>query len=90
MFLLISIIYKCKETNEIFISYDTFTKFQPSFNRNPASVGSHLDLFFVPGASFTGSDPTTAFALLSLACGCNGFIYSGEQSAMLDIANNVN
>ena len=43
----------------------------------------------VPGASFTGSDPTTAFALLSLACGCNGLIYSGEQSAMLDIANNV-
>ena len=26
--------------------------------------------------------------LLTLAVGCNGFIYSGEQSAMLDIANN--
>ena len=27
-------------------------------------------------------------ALLSLAMGCSGFLYSGEQSAMLDIANN--
>ena len=26
--------------------------------------------------------------LLTVAVGCNGFIYSGEQSAMLDIANN--
>ena len=49
-----------------------------------------LHLLVVTGASFTGSDPTIAFSLLTLACGCNGFIYSGEQSAMLDIANNVN
>ena len=49
----------------------------------------NFHLFVVTGASFTGSDPTIAFSLLTLACGCNGFIYSGEQSAMLDIANNV-
>ena len=41
-----------------------------------------------PGASFTGDHPTTAMVLLTVAVGCNGFIYSGEQSAMLDIANN--
>ena len=29
-----------------------------------------------------------AMVLLTVAVGCNGFIYSGEQSAMLDIANN--
>ena len=27
-------------------------------------------------------------ALLTLAVGLSGFIYSGEQSAMIDIANN--
>ena len=27
-------------------------------------------------------------ALLTVAVGCSGFIYAGEQSAMLDIANN--
>ena len=40
------------------------------------------------GASFVGHNPTAAMALLIVAVGCNGFIYAGEQSAMLDIANN--
>ena len=35
-----------------------------------------------------GHNPTAAMALLIVAVGCNGFIYAGEQSAMLDIANN--
>merc|ERR550525_385668 len=40
------------------------------------------------GASFTGDHPATAMVLLTVAVGANGAIYSGEQSAMLDIANN--
>ena len=35
------------------------------------------------GASFVGDQPAVAMALLTLAVGCNGFIYAGEQSAML-------
>ena len=50
-----------------------------------ATMGPALALL---GASFTGDHPTTAMVLLTVAVGCNGFIYSGEQSAMLDIANN--
>ena len=40
------------------------------------------------GAGYSGDHPPVSMALLSLAMGCSGFIYSGEQSAMLDIANN--
>ena len=35
-----------------------------------------------------GSQAGLAMALLTVAVGCSGFIYAGEQSAMLDIANN--
>ena len=41
-----------------------------------------------PGASFVGDQAGLAMALLTVAVGCSGFIYAGEQSAMLDIANN--
>lgn len=50
-----------------------------------ATLGPALALL---GASFVGDKPAVAMALLTLAVGCNGFIYAGEQSAMLDIANN--
>ena len=30
-----------------------------------------------------GDQPAVAMALLTLAVGCNGLIYAGEQSAML-------
>merc|ERR1711915_188609 len=50
-----------------------------------ATVGPALALL---GASFAGCDPILAMALLTLAVGSNGMIYSGEQSAMLDISNN--
>ena len=33
----------------------------------------------VLGASFTGAHPASAFALLTVACGCNGLIYSGNK-----------
>ena len=35
-----------------------------------------------------GDRPGVAMLLLTVAVGSNGFIYAGEQSAMLDIANN--
>jgi len=50
-----------------------------------ATMGPALSLL---GASFSGCHPTIAMALLTVAVGSNGIIYSGEQSAMLDIANN--
>jgi len=50
-----------------------------------ATLGPALALL---GASFVGDDPTLAMVLLTVAVGCNGCIYSGEQSAMLDIAPN--
>jgi len=50
-----------------------------------ATMGPGLALL---GASFAGCHPTIAMVLLTLAVGSNGVIYSGEQSAMLDIANN--
>eukprot|EP00092_Neocalanus_flemingeri_P030040 GFUD01032614.1.p1 GENE.GFUD01032614.1~~GFUD01032614.1.p1 ORF type:complete len:475 (-),score=61.04 GFUD01032614.1:7-1431(-) len=50
-----------------------------------ATMGPALALL---GASFVGCHPTMAMVLLTIAIGCNGIIYSGEQSAMLDIANN--
>ncbi len=40
-------------------------------------------MFSHEGASFVGDKPAVAMALLTLAVGCNGFIYAGEQSAML-------
>merc|ERR1711962_1662805 len=50
-----------------------------------ATLGPGLSLL---GAAFSGCDKTVNVCLLSLAMGFNGFIYSGEQSVMLDIANN--
>ena len=44
--------------------------------------------FLYSGASFAGCHPSIAMVLLTIAVGSNGIIYSGEQSAMLDIANN--
>ena len=41
-----------------------------------------------PGASFVGSSSSAAMGLLTVAVGMDGFISAGEQSAMLDIANN--
>ena len=41
-----------------------------------------------PGASFVGSSSSAAMGLLTVAVGMDGFIAAGEQSAMLDIANN--
>ena len=35
------------------------------------------------GASFSGCNKTLSVALLTLAVGANGAIFSGEQSAML-------
>ena len=40
------------------------------------------------GASFAGCHPSIAMVLLTIAVESNGIIYSREQSAMLDIANN--
>ena len=40
------------------------------------------------GAGYSGDRPAVSMTLLSVAAGCSGFLYSGEQSAMLDIANN--
>ena len=47
-----------------------------------------INLFSLPGASFVGHDSTSAMVLLIVAMGCNGMVYSGNQSAMLDIGNN--
>ena len=50
-----------------------------------ATFGPALALI---GASYVGDRPSAAMALLTVAVGCNGFIYAGEQSCMLDLANN--
>merc|ERR1719369_1997667 len=50
-----------------------------------ATMGPALALL---GAAFSGFSKTLTVVLLITAVGTNGFIYSGEQSAMLDIANN--
>jgi len=50
-----------------------------------ATVGPALALI---GASFVGYRPDAAMVLLTVSVGCNGFIYSGEQSNMIDIAPN--
>ena len=52
------------------------------------NILSHIYYKHNIGASFVGDKPSAAMVLLTVAVGCNGFIYSGEQSAMLDIANN--
>ena len=46
-------------------------------------------MFSHEGASFVGDKPAVAMALLTLAVGCNGFIYAGEQSAMLVSCDHV-
>jgi len=50
-----------------------------------ATMGPALALL---GAAFSGFSKTLTVLLLVTAVGTNGIIYSGEQSAMLDIANN--
>ena len=42
----------------------------------------------VPGAAYSGCDQVVTVLLLIMAVGSNGFIYSGEQSCMMDVSNN--
>ena len=61
------------------------TTFIRKISNTVGTLGPGLALL---GAGYSGDHPPVSMALLSLAMGCSGFIYSGEQSAMLDIANN--
>jgi len=77
-------------TSSILIDYLIAKNYLPTtmarkIANSVATVGPALALL---GASFAGCDPILAMALLTLAVGSNGMIYSGEQSAMLDISNN--
>ncbi|XP_023326905.1 putative inorganic phosphate cotransporter [Eurytemora carolleeae] len=52
------------------------------------TIATQVPALALLGASFSGCNKTLSVALLTLAVGANGAIFSGEQSAMLDIGNN--
>ncbi len=52
------------------------------------SVATFVPAAALIGVAFAGCHVPVIMGLLCLAVGCNGAIYSGEQSCMLDIAPN--